>query len=332
MRGQEGIACQRSEIPFIGVSSDPLLGTPYQRFKTMLNWIKSAKHVTAKIKTWNADILFSTGGYSAAPVLMAAKKTRMPIIAHEQNVIPSRSTLFAAKLGATICTVFEKTKLSSKTIHTGMPLRKELVDAANKVVTTKQNDQFIAQENKKFVTLAFGGSQGSLALNEAFLTMIMRTVETNLSWILISGPSFFEKASLAAHRLCHGANLTVRPYMETEELINTYIDTDLAISRAGAGAVSELALFGIPSILIPYPHAYADHQSHNAAAIVETQGATLLPQSKLTPETLETAWQQWKNNTQKRNNAAEALSNWVIRDATEKVFNVIKQAEYDKSH
>jgi UDP-N-acetylglucosamine--N-acetylmuramyl-(pentapeptide) pyrophosphoryl-undecaprenol N-acetylglucosamine transferase len=126
-------------------------------------------------------------------------------------------------------------------------------------------------------------------------------------------------------RILPPQNFTVKAFLQAEELALTYLRTDLAIVRSGCGTIAELALFGIPAIYVPFPHAHAAHQLHNARAIERLGGGTVLEQELLTPEVLEREWTDWKNNAERRVMATNALKSWSKPDAAARVLSVVKE-------
>ena len=317
LRGIEGNACRTASIEFKGYRSAPIsrFWTP-AGIRGALTILRSSAVARKDLANFKPDVLFSTGGYAASPVLTAAKYLGIPIVIHEQNSVPGRTNRIAAGSASRICIVFEKAReyFPDKVVHTGMPLRQLLIDAASH--ETAKNG---------FLTLCYGGSQGSAALNEAVLTIASRVSGRDLHWLHISGPKLFESVAKTMERICPPAGFSLKAYLPAEELSDAYQATSLAIVRAGCGTICELALFGIPGIYVPLPHAHANHQFHNARAIEKIAGGSTLPQSELTPERLESEWRAWHDDEERRAKASSALRAWSVPDATQKVLSVVKE-------
>ncbi|RMG25707.1 MAG: undecaprenyldiphospho-muramoylpentapeptide beta-N-acetylglucosaminyltransferase [Armatimonadetes bacterium] len=315
LRGIESRECKKAGIPFRGFRSSPLQRpfTP-SGIRSALGILRSSAGARKALREFQPALIFSTGGYAAAPILAAARTLGIPIILHEQNTVPGRTNVVLSKFARVACLVFEQaaTYFECETTVTGMPIRRELVEAAGR------------EPGERFLTVALGGSQGSAALNEAFLTLAMQVGTDQEEWLQVTGPSNFETCATALARVAAPPNFRQKPFLEAAELAEVLRRADLVISRAGTGMLCELALFGIPSVLIPYPHAFANHQYENAKVIEAMGGAIVLPQSQLTPENLAAAWRQWRDDEGKRAAARAALQSWVIRDATDRIWHIIR--------
>lgn len=316
LRGIEREACQKANVPFVGLQSAPL-GKPWtpSGLAGYLRLAQSIAKARSAFASNRPDCVFSTGGYAAGPSLQAARSLGIPVVLHEQNATPGRTHRIAAKFAKRVCGVFEEAAehFPSKYIRTGMPLREELIEASKSRAS-----------HPEFQTLCIGGSQGASALNEAVMSLALRVGE-RYRWLHVSGPKLYETTAKAAERLSAPSGYRVVPFLDAPAMARALSTSALAIARSGAGVVSELALFGIPAIFVPYPLAHADHQTHNAAAIVKIGGASLLAQRDLTPERLEAEWSAWARDEGRRMTAASSLRNWSIPDATARVRRIIEE-------
>jgi UDP-N-acetylglucosamine--N-acetylmuramyl-(pentapeptide) pyrophosphoryl-undecaprenol N-acetylglucosamine transferase len=268
-------------------------------------------------------VIFSTGGYSASALIAASKREKISLIIHEQNVIPGRTHRIASSYAKKKCIVFKETKqyLGENCIVTGLPMREVLVVQAiqNKKTTS----------NETVHTLSFGGSQGATVINEVVLTTAHRVLSNGKTWTHVTGPLNYEACARAVERLCLPEGFRIKAYLEAVKLAQEFSLADMAISRSGAGAICELALFGIPAIFIPYAYAFAGHQEANARVIESLGGASIIHQNELTPERLEHEWIKWSENKDRRMQATENLRNWVVRGATQQVLNIIEKQVYE---
>lgn len=319
LRGQESEACRQAEIEFEGfpVTSvgNPLSPRGMKRLFIAYRSISKAKE---KLEAWKPDLIFSTGGYSAVPVLGAAKSLKSKVVLHEQNSVPGKVHRTAGKFAIKVCCVFDESSrwFGNKAIRTGLPLRKELLEASMDV-----------KPEGTMTTLSFGGSQGALAINEAVLTLSHRLGDSGGRWVHVTGKNLYDSFAKSAKRLT-GSNHEVHAFLSAKEMADAIHGSDLAIARSGAGACCELALFGVPAIYVPLPNAHADHQFHNANAIAKLGGASVIRQNALTPDRLEQEWHAWSQNGERREAARECLRNWAIRDATERVVSLLESVVY----
>lgn len=324
IRGIEGKSCQKESIQFVGLNSKPVGKTfSIKGLVGILRIIKNISYAQKIIKQYKPDAVFSTGGYSASPLIVASKREKVSLIIHEQNMIPGRTHRIASSYAKKKCIVFKETKqyLGKDCIVTGLPMRELLVIQANQMQKTIPNETVH--------TLSFGGSQGATVINETVLTTAHRVLSNGKIWTHVTGPSNYEACARAAERLCLPEGFRIKAYLEVEELVEEFLRADLAVSRSGAGAICELALFGIPAIFIPYAYAYAGHQEANARVIESLGGASIINQNELTPERLEHEWIKWSENKDRRMQATENLRNWVVRDAAQQVLNILEKQVYE---
>lgn len=320
LRGMEAQACLKEGIGFSGFPSRPLYS-----FKSHKGWfglaalLRSRARASRALREWKPDVVFSTGGYSAGPVVSAAQGLGIPTVLHEQNAVPARTTTMFQRRAYAVCTVFESaTKhLDHSRLHrTGMPLRREIRSLSS---GPREKDLIP-------LILILGGSQGALALNEAALGAALRIADLPAHWLNVAGKSAFESAFLSVERLGLKDCFEVMSFLDAPAMAAAYSRATLAVCRSGAGTLAELAAFGIPSVTVPFPTAFADHQTANAAEF-ESFGATrLLPQSGLSPTSLADAVRSWLENPESRENAAAALKRWDRPKATEDIYELLTSA------
>ncbi len=320
VRGQESRACARAAMPFRGIESRPLRRLyTFQGLSSAIVLLRAVGAARTLLNEIRPDVLFSTGGYSASPFLTASRMLGITVVIHEQNSVPGRTHKIAAKHAAKKCIVFEEAalRLGEGCVRTGMPIRKEIVKAAQ---------QPKPDSKEGFLTFALGGSQGAAALNEVVMSAALRINGQSNRWLHVSGEKQYESMAKSADRLGAFPGYRIRPYLQAGEMADALASADLAVARSGAGVLAELALFGIPSILIPYPFAYANHQYHNAKLFENMGAAEIIEQRLLTPEKLETAWREWHANEDRRAAASQKLKEWAIADAAERVLQQIEEA------
>lgn len=320
LRGQEGAICEREGLPFVGFPSQPLysLKTP-RGWKAAASIYRSRWMARAALRAARPNVLFSTGGYSAGPVVAAAQGMRLPYVLHEANSAPGRSNLLFAKRAFAIGTVFRGAAdhfKGCRVVRTGMPIRRELREQAPKspiVRTTK-------------MVLVTGGSQGSAFLNDTVPQAAQRVLNAaeNLcvSFVHVAGKGHIDEPWVAGART---EKYRVVPFFEGNEMAESYADASLIVSRSG-GSLAEVAMFGIPSVLIPLPTAAADHQTANAREFVGMNAATLIAQSDASPEALADAISYWLENEEARKMAFDALKLFDVPNATELILGLLNEA------
>ena len=223
------------------------------------------------------DVVLGMGGYVSFPGGMMASLLKRPLAIHEQNSIPGLANRILAKLATRILAGFPGAFGSSiAVLWTGNPVRSEIGGIAAPA------RRYGARSGPLRLTV-IGGSLGAQALNEtvpqalALLPALDRPTVTHQT-----GARHLDAVSTGYQRA--GVTAELVPFIS--DMAKCYADSDLIISRAGASTIAELAAAGTASVLVPYPHAVDDHQTHNARFLAQHGAAVLLPQRELTPQKL----------------------------------------------
>jgi len=261
-------------FPVGGVVGAGLLGGIFRSLSLAAGVIKA----TGALRRISPDLVVGTGGYGSVPGVLAAALLRIQRSIMEQNVTPGRANRFLARLVPRIylgLPTAEGVFPSGKAVLTGNPIRK---NALIGTVSTRGDTG-----NRKTL-LVLGGSQGAVQLNDISMKIVPELLVKfpELRVIHQTGTAHSEK--ITAHYRAEGVQVEVVPFME--RIGEYYQAADLCLSRAGAMAVSELAAAGLPSVLVPYPHAAGGHQKDNAMWLVNRGGAVLVEPDELVPEIL----------------------------------------------
>ena len=321
-RGQERHSCEKAGIPFRGFPSQPLysLKTP-AGWKAGVNLFRASVQARGALKRARPHVVFSTGGYSSAPVVTGARGLHIPFVIHEQNSVPGRTNLIASKKAAFVATTFNAADAhfpEAKVVRTGMPVREELR-------TLAASHHLLIDVNPLHI-LVVGGSQGAAALNEAALATAARMTERDLRWTHITGKTHFETIFPTFEKLGISQIYEVKSFLEGIAMGEQYARSSLVVSRSGAGTLSELAAFRLPSVLVPYPAAYANHQFHNAEEFAQIGAAVVIRQDGLHPAKLQEALSDWIDQPVRREQARQALQEWDKPDAARSILDLLAKA------
>lgn len=216
--------------------------------------------------------IFTTGGYVAIPMLVAARILRIPTLLWEGNVVPGRSVRATARLATALAVSFEATCLA-------LPARASCFVTGTPIRDLASNDRLGARERLGVpagarLIVVFGGSQAVRRLNDAVAGALPGLVQRG-HVIHVAGPDGLEAASAARAALPEPLRARYRPAAFLgEELLDALAAADLLVGRAGSSTLAEATAFGLPMVVVPYPHAGA-HQRANAAVLAEA-GAGLL--------------------------------------------------------
>lgn len=225
------------------------------------------------------QIVAGFGGYPAIPAMAAAVLMKLPRIIHEQNGVLGRvNQVFATRVDAFACGTWP-TKLPEgvEVQHTGNPVRAAILARAGA--------GYIPPGDYPMTVLVIGGSQGARILSDevpAALAALPDELRRHLRVVQQARPEDIERVTAFYDEV--GIAAEIAPFFD--DVPNRMADAQLVISRAGASTVADLSVIGRPSILIPYAAAAGDHQMANAHGLSDAGAAILLPERKLTRETL----------------------------------------------
>ena len=260
--------------------------------------------------------LLSMGSYASAGPVLAARRLKIPIVLHEANVIPGKATDVLGRFASVIALTFPETESSlkkAKTAITGLPLRKNLERSA-----AEPHDFHPRQ-----TLLIMGGSQGAQRINHMMPDVVARLHAAGMpvEVIHLSGPR--DRDMVASAYAQSGIPAEVHGFLQ--DMARVYRLADFAVSRAGANSCLELALFGVPSLLIPYPFAARNHQLSNARAMAAVQAADLMEQKDLTTEGLTEHLRKRLSNADALAAMRQAARNRAIHGADEKLADLIEE-------
>lgn len=237
--------------------------------KVIFSFIK-ARRIVRKFKP---DVVIGTGGYASWPVLNAAARKGIPTIIQEQNSHAGLSNRKLSKKVSRICVAYDNMDQyfpKEKIVMTGNPVREEVVKLEGK---RERGADFFLLEPAHRTVLVIGGSLGARTINEAMKETVPQLQAAGYQVIWQTGKSFFEEAK--AFVTANGCYDT-RVYDFITKMDYAYAMADVVVSRAGAIAVSEICLAGIPAILVPSPNVAEDHQTKNAEALANRGAAIMI--------------------------------------------------------
>ncbi|MGO3406169.1 undecaprenyldiphospho-muramoylpentapeptide beta-N-acetylglucosaminyltransferase [Marinomonas sp.] len=250
-----------------GVRGKGVLGLLSAPFR-ILHAIGQAVAFLQKIKP---SVVLGMGGFVAGPGAIAAKLLGIPLVIHEQNAIAGTTNRILAKVANTRLQAFDNALPNAITV--GNPIR---ADILSQTVRPPRSGQ-----GRPLKLLVVGGSLGAKAINDIVPNMLAQwDGSQRLDVWHQTGKRNFEAVSALYDEV--GVKARVEPYVDGME--QAYYWADVVLCRAGAMTVSELAIAGLPSILVPLPHAIDDHQTANARHLDAVGAAYLLPQTELTSQ------------------------------------------------
>ena len=271
------------------------------------------------LREFGADAVLGMGGFTSLPPLYAGRRLKLPTLLHESNAIPGKSNLLSARfcdlvlLGLGECAShFPK----ARTSLVGTPLRAAL----RAPVDRQEAAAFFGLDPQRPVLLVMGGSQGARGVNDTVLSVIPQLDPQSLQIIHLTGPQEFNTVQDAYRAFPHRSH--VAPFCQRMEY--AYALATLCISRAGASSLTELSAFGLPTILIPYPHAAEDHQTKNAEVFTRAHAALMVQERDLSTGRLLNMIQDLLNHEEARRNLQTNMRNLSPANSAELVCAAIE--------
>jgi UDP-N-acetylglucosamine--N-acetylmuramyl-(pentapeptide) pyrophosphoryl-undecaprenol N-acetylglucosamine transferase len=302
-------------LEIAGFQRDSLFKNIFLPFKI----VKSVLMSISIIQHYKPSFVVGVGGYASGPLLFAAQLKGIPTFIQEQNSYPGITNKYLSKKVKKICVAYpglEKFFPSNKIVLTGNPIRKDILDIKSKKEKAVSHFQLNADLFTVFIT---GGSLGARNINLAIKNNIESLSKMPIQLIWQTGKLFFEEAKeiVSSNQV---KNIFVYEFIKEMDL--AYSAANLVISRAGAGAISELSVANKCCVLVPLPTAAEDHQTKNAKSLSDKNAAILISNNAILTEIVGIIEKLMKDNTlvlEMEKNIAE----FAKPNAAEEIVNVI---------
>lgn len=316
----------RMEMEKVPAAGYPIKGLPVAGFDRKRLWRnvgvllklrKSIKMANDIVREFKPDIAIGVGGYCSGPTLKAAQKQGVPTLLQEQNSYAGVTNKLLAKKADKICVAYDGMDRffpSDKIIKTGNPVRKALTEKSRD--TAKARESFGLHPAKPTV-LVVGGSLGALTLNESMERGLRKLVESGIQVIWQTGKNFGDRAEKAAKGM---TGVVVTKFIS--DMGSAYAASDMVVSRAGAGSISELELLGKPCVLVPSPNVSEDHQTKNAMALVNQDAAVLVTDADAREQLIETIIKM-VGDKERLARMHDNISKMAVRDSDELIVDEV---------
>ena len=276
------------------------------------------------IKNFKPNAVIGTVGFASGPLLQMANSLNIPTVIQEQNSYPGITNKLLSKKAKTICVAYDHLERffpKEKIVFTGNPVRQDLLKIDNK---REESIAHFHLDTSKQTLLVLGGSLGARRVNQLIEKELETIISKNIQIIWQCGKLYYEE-----YKKYSNANVQVVAFIDKMDLV--YAASDFVISRAGASSVSELCLVGKPVIFIPSPNVAEDHQTKNANAIVDKNGALLLKESEL-DEKFESVFTDLISNENLQKELSQNIKKLAKPNATKDIVEeIIKIIESRKS-
>ena len=249
-------------IPPAGFDLELVNMVPWRGARYAPQFLLATARATAQVlRRLRADAVVAMGGYPSLPTVIGARMRRIPVVIHESGATAGRANRLAARFTPNIAVSFASATFPGRSPRvTGMPLNPENL-TGNPAAYPKP---------MVFIT---GGSQGSARLNELAVGLAQRWAGSNRHIVLKTGKD---------NHVDSGGVLHAYDYLDS--IGDAYASADVVVTRAGASTVAELAVWGLPSVLVPYPYALDNDQDYNAAVLADVGGAVVVKDADATAD------------------------------------------------
>ncbi len=280
-------------------------------FALPIGYLQALRH----LRLFRPELIFAVGGYVTGPVVAAAKTLRLPVVLHEQNMVPGLANRKLAALADRICLSLPGSEAAfdrRKTLLTGNPVRRDILALAGQPLPEWSDG--------RPTVVVLGGSQGAGPVNRLVVGAVAR--------LAAAGKASFRLVHQTGER---DVEMVARAYRESRvearvepffrNMAGLYEEASLLVSRAGATTLAEAAVAGRPAILIPYPFAADNHQEKNAAHYVAGGGARMFAEGDLTPELLAAELASLLTEPTTLRRMGEAMAQLAIPDAAARIVD-----------
>lgn len=288
-------------------------------FKTLWGTVKAILDIFLDMP----DVIFSKGGYASFPALIASRLFRLTVMIHESDIEPGRVNRWAGRFAESVAISFpEAIKYfpEEKTAFVGNPIRSRLLGG------NLEEAKLIFGADTAPTILILGGSQGSVLINNVVLDILPDLVK-EIRVIHQCGDKNLDSVSKQSSVILEKSEFKDRYHffgtLSEDELRAASFMSTLIVSRAGGGAIFEIAAWGKPAILIPLARAAQDHQRKNAYAYTRTGAAEVIEEVNLTPHILLAQIKKILSDTARQEKMKEAATRFARTDAAYKIAKEI---------
>jgi UDP-N-acetylglucosamine--N-acetylmuramyl-(pentapeptide) pyrophosphoryl-undecaprenol N-acetylglucosamine transferase len=293
--------------------------------------LRAVRAARGLLDTTGARAVVSFGGYVALPLSLAARR-RVPLVLHEQNSRPGLANRLASRSADHVAVTFpssvERLVTVTRVRITGNPVQHRLrdLDTAARRYDARTR---LRLGPSRTTLLVLGGSQGARSINRAVTGAGSAWRALGLQLVHITGPRGHDEA-LAWWREAgvdpEDATSGVRVVPFLDDMADAYAAADLVLSRAGATTIAELTVLGLPSILVPYPHATAQHQHGNALALAQAGAAVVVEDADLSPDLVTTSIADVLSEPARLAAMSRAARAWSRPEAAEALALIVLEA------
>ncbi len=319
---EERVAGQKS-IPFRPIFVEGLpSGNALKKFRALSKSGIGLLQSLVILTRFRPQAVIGTGGYASLPPVLAASLLRIPTLIHEQNCIPGKANRICSRFADIVTVHFEKSRAyfpGKDALVVGNPIRSDFLPQRLELIDDVEAKKRLGLNPDKFTVFLLGGSRGAHSLNVAMVEALPHLDPRRIQLICMTGTDDYRWVRDACER--SGITAAVFPFID--EMVPAYCSADVAVSRAGASTLAELAAVGVPAVLVPYPYATDQHQEVNARVLVEAEAAMMLLNGDLRGDTLARKLTALSEDSAQLGSLRANIKRFSKPDAAERVVNVL---------
>jgi undecaprenyldiphospho-muramoylpentapeptide beta-N-acetylglucosaminyltransferase len=330
--GMEAGLVQRAGLPYAEIPAGQVAGMGIRTPANLLKVIQGTLASRRILKDFKPDVLLFTGGFVAVPMALAGSglfgarllSRRIPSLVYVPDIEPGLALKVLARFASVIALTTEDSRKyfsqKARAVVTGYPTRPELTGW-----TRERAIEHLGLQPGHLNLLVFGGSSGARSINRALVSILPRllTEDADMQIIHLTGKLDWEEVDAARNALPAELALRYKPMDYLHEMGAALAAADLVVSRAGASALGEFPLFGLPAILVPYPYAWR-YQKVNADYLTERGAALLLQDEKLSTGLLPVL-QSLSHDPERLAKMRSAMQSLARPEAAEAIAGLIRE-------
>lgn len=321
---------EATRVPAAGYRFDGVAAAPFVREVSM----RAAKAPLIAARSMfacaplvsGADVAVGMGGYVSVAPILAARRAHIPIVLHNPDAVLGLANRLLARSASVIAIAFDdargRIRGGARVETIGYPVRRAILDVP------ERRDELIAEarsvlglDPSRRTIMVTGGSQGALHIDQVVAATLPVFAERgDLQLLVLTGPGREGEVVAAAER-ANAARVVVLPFLDRMEL--GYATADLVVSRAGAMTIAELAVCGLPSMLVPYPHATEHHQDANARELARTGAAVVVSDAEFTPSVFARSVIDLMDDPGRLASMAASARGWAKPDAADRFASLV---------
>jgi UDP-N-acetylglucosamine--N-acetylmuramyl-(pentapeptide) pyrophosphoryl-undecaprenol N-acetylglucosamine transferase len=324
---------ESTRIPAAGYRFDAVPAAPFVReisVRAVRAPVIAARSVFACASlVRGADVAVGLGGYVSVAPILAARRAHVPIVLHEPNAVLGLANRLLSWWATAVAISFEDARNrihgDARVEMTGYPVRESILNVQERrTELVAEARTVLGLEPRRRTVMVTGGSQGALHLDQVVAAALPVFAErSDLQLLVLCGPGREGEFAGAAER-AGAAHVVVLPFLDRMEL--GYACADLVVARAGATTIAELAVCGLPSVLVPYPHATEHHQDANAREIERIDAAVVVADAELTPSVFARSVIDLLDDTGRLASMAARARGWAKPDAADRFASLVAGA------